>query len=168
MQKQCTRCLYLRSETAFPIDSRNVDCLSGVCRKCVNERKLERKLIAAGIPIARPVCFILEEDPPPPLISRVDDPAIRKHKNRARGAVSRAIKKGRILRRGCEVCGSPHTEGHHDSYDKPLDVRWLCTKHHTEAHVELRRLELKRSREEQDAGGRYEPRLARARSIERH
>lgn len=35
----------------------------------------------------------------------------------------------------CEVCGSTNDiQAHHKDYDKPLDVRWLCVKHHLEVH----------------------------------
>ena len=53
--------------------------------------------------------------------------------------VGRAIKLGILVRGSCEVCGDPKTDGHHDDYTKPLQVRWLCRKHHAAAHVELRR-----------------------------
>lgn len=42
--------------------------------------------------------------------------------------------KGRIESRPCEVCGSPNTEKHHEDYDKPFDVVWLCREHHLELH----------------------------------
>jgi len=41
---------------------------------------------------------------------------------------------GRLKRQPCEVCGYLDVHGHHDDYDKPLQVRWLCAEHHREAH----------------------------------
>ena len=55
--------------------------------------------------------------------------------HRARWAVSRAIKAGRLLRQPCEVCGEAKVHAHHDDYGKPLDVRWLCPAHHREHHA---------------------------------
>jgi hypothetical protein len=45
-----------------------------------------------------------------------------------------AIATGKIKRQPCEICENPKTQGHHEDYDKPLDVRWLCDKHHKEEH----------------------------------
>lgn len=55
-------------------------------------------------------------------------------KKAATTAVSNAIRDGHILREPCEVCGNVKAQAHHDDYGKPLDVRWLCTKHHAEWH----------------------------------
>jgi hypothetical protein len=43
------------------------------------------------------------------------------------------IKSGEIIRKPCLVCGQL-AQGHHPSYDKPLDVIWLCPKHHVMIH----------------------------------
>jgi len=46
-----------------------------------------------------------------------------------------AIRSGRISKEPCEVCGSKsRIHAHHDDYSKPLEVRWLCAKHHQEWH----------------------------------
>lgn len=51
----------------------------------------------------------------------------------ARDKVYRAIKSGKLERLVCEICGDPKTQAHHyKGYDHPLDVKWLCRKHHNE------------------------------------
>ena len=38
----------------------------------------------------------------------------------------------------CEICGSLTTHRHHEDYSKPLDIRWLCSRHHAARHKERR------------------------------
>jgi len=54
--------------------------------------------------------------------------------NKARKMVWNAIQLGKIKRGLCEVCGGSKVEAHHCDYAKPLDVMWLCNKHHNEWH----------------------------------
>lgn len=51
-----------------------------------------------------------------------------------------AIKYGRITKpHNCQNCGVEcNTHGHHDDYNKALDVRWLCNKCHTDFHNTVR------------------------------
>lgn len=60
-------------------------------------------------------------------------------KGRATSMVTRAVKLGELTRLPCEVCGGLPAQAHHDDYSKPLDVRWLCKKHHDEHHVRRRK-----------------------------
>jgi len=63
------------------------------------------------------------------------DSEVYKLKIAARTTVNRYIRLGRIEKLPCQVCGSNiKTEAHHEDYDKPLDVIWLCRKHHAEIH----------------------------------
>jgi hypothetical protein len=55
-------------------------------------------------------------------------------KQRARQKLQRAVRSGLIRRLPCEVCGALVTEAHHPDYSKPLDVQWLCKRHHEEVH----------------------------------
>lgn len=48
--------------------------------------------------------------------------------------VRRAIKSGALRAMPCEVCGSNNVEAHHDDYNAPLNVRWLCREHHLAWH----------------------------------
>lgn len=49
-------------------------------------------------------------------------------------SVNNAIRDGRLVREPCVVCGATPAQGHHPDYSKPLEVVWLCRKHHGEAH----------------------------------
>ena len=61
-------------------------------------------------------------------------PKTRLH-HKARWAVQRAVQAGRLTKQPCEVCGHNPADAHHDDYNKPLDVRWLCRTHHVEHHA---------------------------------
>ena len=55
-------------------------------------------------------------------------------KVRAHWAVSNAIRYGKLQRQPCEVCGETKSHAHHDDYNKPLDVKWLCHGCHWKRH----------------------------------
>lgn len=55
-------------------------------------------------------------------------------KYRARTILSNCVRSGKIVRLPCEKCGNPRSHGHHEDYSKPLDVIWLCAKHHRDVH----------------------------------
>ena len=62
-------------------------------------------------------------------------------KNIAHSVVNHLIRYRKLERRPCEICGSIiNIDAHHDYYGKPLEVRWLCRKHHTEHHNNERKL----------------------------
>ena len=61
--------------------------------------------------------------------------ANNRKKTRAKDAVKRAVKAGKLVKGPCEQCGKVRVHGHHDDYDKPLVVRWLCPEHHKQWHA---------------------------------
>jgi len=83
---------------------------------------------------------------------RRKDPEIRKKRNElkvnwleknhvkraAHIIVGNAIRDKRLTKEPCEKCGETNVDGHHDDYEKPLEVRWLCKKHHAEHHKQER------------------------------
>jgi len=53
--------------------------------------------------------------------------------------VENHLARGKLEKMPCERCGSSvNVHAHHDDYSRPLDVMWLCAKHHKERHKELR------------------------------
>jgi ribosomal protein L15E len=52
-------------------------------------------------------------------------------------ATRSAIRRGLIERDVCAVCGDPETDGHHPDHKNPLEVVWLCRRHHKAEHRRL-------------------------------
>ena len=57
-----------------------------------------------------------------------------KEKIAAHYEVRKALRKGTLVKEPCEVCGELKAEAHHEDYNFPLDVIWLCLSHHKELH----------------------------------
>lgn len=76
--------------------------------------------------------------------ARTTEPGYLEAQYYAQIATRKAIKEGRLIRQPCEQCGATtgRIEAHHEDYSKPLDVMWLCHKHHAQRHVELRKQRL--------------------------
>jgi hypothetical protein len=55
----------------------------------------------------------------------------------ARNKIANAIRNGTLKRCDCEKCGLPNAQAHHTDYTRPLQVTWLCFRHHREAHGQL-------------------------------
>lgn len=47
------------------------------------------------------------------------------------------LRAGKLIEEPCRICGNIKAEAHHEDYSKPLDVVWLCNKHHKEADLNL-------------------------------
>ena len=46
-----------------------------------------------------------------------------------------ALKRGVLKKQDCIICGNPKSEMHHENYDRPLEVIWLCPQHHRRRHL---------------------------------
>jgi len=64
------------------------------------------------------------------------------HDTRVRNITQKAIGRGKLIRQPCENCGQnvgepgiKRIEAHHDDYNKPLQVRWLCAACHKAWHA---------------------------------
>lgn len=52
-------------------------------------------------------------------------------------AVTRAVRAGKLERKPCARCGAVKSYAHHESYDRKLDVVWLCQPCHKQRHKEM-------------------------------
>lgn len=56
-------------------------------------------------------------------------------KYKAHSMMNYQIKVGNIKKMPCTECGEERVCAHHDDYDYPLSVRWLCHAHHSQWHA---------------------------------
>jgi hypothetical protein len=120
--KACTR-----RDTAERVERLSLTDIAWVERELERHRHKSRSYRDQGRAKTNPVAA-----------SRWD--ARNKHKKRAHSKVNAAIRSGALKRLPCEVCGAGNAQAHHDDYSKPLNVAWLCVKHHAERHIELNRM----------------------------
>lgn len=60
-----------------------------------------------------------------------------KNRQKAHNMVSRAIKNGKLIKQPCCRCNNLKSLAHHEDYEKPLDVMWLCQPCHKQRHKEI-------------------------------
>jgi len=60
------------------------------------------------------------------LPKKLEDPV----KKRCRAKVYDAIRRGKLIRQPCEICGEVKSEAHHKDYLRPFEIEWLCRPHH--------------------------------------
>lgn len=65
---------------------------------------------------------------------------IQKKKANCRSYANVYERRGKLVPQPCEYCGDTKVQKHHEDYDKPLDVKWLCKPCHLNLH-ELKKLE---------------------------
>jgi len=58
----------------------------------------------------------------------------QRKKANARSYANVYKRRGKLIEKDCEECGSPDSQMHHEDYDKPLQVTWLCRECHLELH----------------------------------
>ena len=146
--KTCFKCGEAKELDQFYLHKRMADGHLNKCKECTKmdsalriERKKrdplwlvqEARRCREKIKKNRSVC-----DPISVLEAKKRWAENNKNKVASQRILQNAVKSGRIERRPCRACGATEVEAHHEDYSKPLDVVWLCDKHHKERHVQIR------------------------------
>lgn len=118
--KTCGRCKKHKCNREFNADKKTKDGLQAWCRICHNKKNAENREGGRYRESWRKGTAKWQAN---------NKKQVAMHK-----FMRSAITKGSIVRQPCVRCGDPNSEGHHDDYDKPLDITWLCAKHHKEYH----------------------------------
>jgi hypothetical protein len=165
MEKQCFECLKVKPINEFYTHGKNSTVYMNKCKECT--KKAVKKYRAENLEKVkeydrnRPnkddrVLKNKERLRSDPIAKQKNDKQradwIKKNsvKRNAHQKLARAVLKGIIIRKfECEKCQSTiHVEAHHEDYEKPLDVIWLCSKCHHERHRELREIERQKEKNE--------------------
>lgn len=134
MIKTCPFCKKEKDASEFYINCRTIDGYHNYCKSCVGVKKKTWKKQNPAKVAKQDRRYILKHR------DKVKNKITRWRKRhpdhyRAHHAVYYALKKIKIKKMPCEICGSLKlVEGHHRDYSKPLDVVWLCKDHHQEEH----------------------------------
>lgn len=124
-QKQCFKCHTVKPITAFYKHPKMADGHLGKCKECT-----KRDVVANYYDRHEQKCaYDRERNQRPERKAMAGEYSKRANhdKQKARFAVSNAVRDGRLARKPCEKCGrTDRVQAHHHDYSKPLDVEWLC------------------------------------------
>jgi hypothetical protein len=151
--KQCTKCREQKERTEFYAHPKTADRLLSACKECTKKavrenrarnieyyRQFDRE--RAMLPHRAKARTEYQRTPGGKaalLRGRRSYVSRNPDKYLAVTMVNNAIRDGRLKKMPCEVCGATYRiHGHHDRYDRPLEVVWLCATHHAERHKKMR------------------------------
>lgn len=148
--KTCYKCKKRKSTGEFRKDRSRPDGLQSACKTCQNAAKAEyikspKGRAANARRMARYLEKAIEKRREYNKKYRQTDAGKASRlrtrlKNRLLGRINiYAAVQRKLEKQPCERCGSSvRVHAHHDDYSRPLDVMWLCPKHHAQRHMELK------------------------------
>lgn len=143
--KICASCKTEKPNNCYSLNDKQLRKLDCYCRDCRNlmHRKY-RKTLAGKMASAR-----YRESASRKIVTKkyresIKGKATRKRENikkkkdskhynlykNIKGLVFKAISRGKIQKLSCCICQNSKSEAHHNDYNKPLELMWLCKKHH--------------------------------------
>lgn len=122
--KYCYKCRQDKDVGLFSKDRSRADGLNNCCGECLRKKTSEWK-------IEHP-----EQDKINDLKYILGWQERNKQKHSAHIKVHNAVRSGKLVRpKVCSDCDNEsRLHGHHEDYNKPLEVIWLCPKCHREKH----------------------------------
>jgi hypothetical protein len=141
MEKKCFKCKAVKSLEEFYKHPRMEDGHVNKCKECnkkdvtANRNKNIEKFRAYDRERAK-IPERIKANAEVNRAWRAED----KRRSIAHNAVARAIHNGSLFRLPCIRCKEEKSLAHHEDYDKPLEVIWLCQPCHKQRHKEINKL----------------------------
>lgn len=136
--KKCSACNQTKPFDQFQRRAASKDGLTAACAECLRKRDAQRYKKEAPLRLARQRNYMKT---PEGIAAHARATEAWRIKNKVRHAaqvlLNNAVRDGRVVPwPACAepACKTKKVEGHHPDYDRPLDVVWLCKKHHGEVH----------------------------------
>jgi len=63
--------------------------------------------------------------------------AVKNYESKNKHKVSVWAKAKKVSNKPCEICGKSPAHRHHEDYNKPTEIVYLCPHHHKQIHKEL-------------------------------
>lgn len=135
--KTCTRCGKSKPPSEYGAEPRWGDGLQSRCRDCQREVVAERRARLGNDAVnAYQRSYYARNK------TRMSHLYEYGPARKAQTAVNNALAQGKLTRPDrCELCKEECSpQAHHNDYDKPLEIQWLCTDCHWELTYLVRRL----------------------------
>lgn len=132
MHKSCSNCGAVKPHTDFQVRKLSKDGLTASCKTCLRERDRIRNKSQSRIDAREAYAKGVGKDKADAAKKRYIERNPKKRKVHV--TVGNALRDGILVKKPCEVCGDSYVEAHHCDYDKPLEVMFLCPKHHQAWH----------------------------------
>ncbi len=132
LNKSCSCCGAEKPLNMFQVRKASKDGYTASCKQCLKERDRIRDQTPERKALKEAYAKGKGKDKAYAAKKRYIEKNPKKRA--AHVLVGNAIRDGKIVKQPCEVCGDAIVHAHHCDYDKPLDIVWLCPKHHEEWH----------------------------------
>jgi hypothetical protein len=139
--KRCSKCKKVKALEEFYKNSSSKDGRQTYCKQCQTEKYKSKEYRVWKRQ------YDMKEDQRTKRKERQDNNRDNLYKSQlkwrnenvekvvAHEKLNYAIRKGIVVKKPC-WCGNEKSQAHHEDYSKPLDVVWLCAKHHKQRHNE--------------------------------
>lgn len=136
--KPCKKCKEEKPLSGFYAHKNMFDGHLNICKSCVKERVMQHRLNN----IDRIRAYDLKRSKLKHRIKLATEQTRRwraedERRQKCHAAVAKAIRNGDLVQSPCSRCGEEKSLAHHESYERPVDVVWLCYACHKVRHKEM-------------------------------